>query len=572
MSTIVLTKGATPPTPQANDIRLFFNNNWTLCSINDTGVVTEYGETLTNEQVMDIIGNFFTDTNSINATYDDAGNTVYFDVKEAGVDHDSLKNYVANKHIDHSAVSISAGTGLSGGGDLTTTRTISMPNVGTAGTYGEANVVPVFTTDAQGRVTQVTNTNINITHTNVSDFQEEVSDIIHSKFNATNTFYVIKNGNDASGDGTLANPFLTIKAALGAITTNGAQAYLKALYVSDCGTGILADTEGENPIITMSGVSFHGNTVNFNIANTTASGSFTGYSEYAKTSINASSSFFITGIDPAIITVGKKGADFTSLSAAIAAITPTSNNPYLIKVGPGTFIEPPITMKAYLNIEGVGADKTIITCNESTGIAFTGIPGTQVYGLTINGTTGIGGTCVKMIGSASTASFILNRVKFGPTDNVAILDCSNTGVGVITTQYCELPTSWNKCYEIIGGGNLAYIVQTNSMVNHLSGSSSTPVFAKVHGAGARVIIGMSMITNYTANGYCFHCYNGGNISTIGSSFTGFAYGVYNENTGSGCVVRGISDFVSTQYDFYRSSKYSGITYRYSSMGQGARKS
>jgi hypothetical protein len=55
--------------------------------------------------------------------------------------------------------SITAGTGLSGG-VITSSGTISMPNVGTAGTYGTATVVPVITTDAQGRVTSVTNTPI----------------------------------------------------------------------------------------------------------------------------------------------------------------------------------------------------------------------------------------------------------------------------------------------------------------------------------------------------------------------------------------------------------------------------
>jgi len=57
-------------------------------------------------------------------------------------------------------ITISAGTGLSGGGDLSVNRTISMPNVGTAGTYGSVIKVPVITTDAQGRITGVVNTDI----------------------------------------------------------------------------------------------------------------------------------------------------------------------------------------------------------------------------------------------------------------------------------------------------------------------------------------------------------------------------------------------------------------------------
>jgi hypothetical protein len=42
------------------------------------------------------------------------------------VAHNSTTGYEANRHIDHSAVSISAGTGLTGGGDITTTRTLSI--------------------------------------------------------------------------------------------------------------------------------------------------------------------------------------------------------------------------------------------------------------------------------------------------------------------------------------------------------------------------------------------------------------------------------------------------------------
>lgn len=56
--------------------------------------------------------------------------------------------------------SITAGTGLTGG-TITTTGTVGLTNTGvTANTYGSGTQVPVFTVDAQGRISGVTNTAI----------------------------------------------------------------------------------------------------------------------------------------------------------------------------------------------------------------------------------------------------------------------------------------------------------------------------------------------------------------------------------------------------------------------------
>lgn len=117
------------------------------------------------EAVQDVMGGALVDSASVDFVYNDLTNTQTANVLPAGVNHDALQNWVANKHIDHSAVSISAGTGLTGGGDITASRTISMPNVGTPGVYGSSTQVPVITTDAQGRVTSVTNTTIVATAT-----------------------------------------------------------------------------------------------------------------------------------------------------------------------------------------------------------------------------------------------------------------------------------------------------------------------------------------------------------------------------------------------------------------------
>jgi hypothetical protein len=41
------------------------------------------------------------------------------------IDHNATTNYSANRHIDHTAVSITAGAGLTGGGDISSTRTLT---------------------------------------------------------------------------------------------------------------------------------------------------------------------------------------------------------------------------------------------------------------------------------------------------------------------------------------------------------------------------------------------------------------------------------------------------------------
>ena len=45
---------------------------------------------------------------------------------QAVIDHDSLANFVANEHVDHSGVTITAGDGLTGGGTIASTRTLAV--------------------------------------------------------------------------------------------------------------------------------------------------------------------------------------------------------------------------------------------------------------------------------------------------------------------------------------------------------------------------------------------------------------------------------------------------------------
>lgn len=115
----------------------------------------------TDENAQDAVGNILTDTSSINFSYDDNLNTISAVVTESGVNHNLLSNYVANEHINHTGVLINAGTGLSGGGDISSSRTISIADTTvSSGNYGSSSQVGTFTVNSQGQLTAAANVSI----------------------------------------------------------------------------------------------------------------------------------------------------------------------------------------------------------------------------------------------------------------------------------------------------------------------------------------------------------------------------------------------------------------------------
>jgi hypothetical protein len=70
----------------------------------------------------------------------------------AQVNHDATTNFVANEHIDHTSVSITAGSGLSGGGTIAATRTLTLDTSSghfTGGIKKKLNTDGVISSSAQ---------------------------------------------------------------------------------------------------------------------------------------------------------------------------------------------------------------------------------------------------------------------------------------------------------------------------------------------------------------------------------------------------------------------------------------
>ena len=80
--------------------------------------------------------------------------------------------------------SVTAGTGLTGGG-TSGAVTVSLASTAvTAGSYGSSSSVGTFTVDAQGRLTAAGNSSISITASQVSDFTEAAQDAVEGAITA----------------------------------------------------------------------------------------------------------------------------------------------------------------------------------------------------------------------------------------------------------------------------------------------------------------------------------------------------------------------------------------------------
>lgn len=142
---------------------------------------------------------------------------------------------------------------------------------------------------------------------------------------------------------------------------NGGNLRLTGVNFQRWETGIYAPQTGSAPSIDAIALNFENCTTDVLIEHSGSIGKVQGTDNFLKTQINLSASLYEVGQDPRKITVGKKGADFTSISASVAYINDSSaTNRYIIEVGPGQYIENEIdlTTKPYVSIVGSSIQTT----------------------------------------------------------------------------------------------------------------------------------------------------------------------------------------------------------------------
>ena len=326
---------------------------------------------------------------------------------------------------------------------------------------------------------------------------------------------------------------------------NGGELDARGIWVQGWAVGVSVPSDAGTPTLLCSGLLFDQCTLNFDVLNPTATGHSDGYTEYTKTVINPITiPFFISGVDPRVITVAKKGGDFSSVAVAMAAITGNSvATPFVIKVNPGVYVEPPIVGKNFVTVQGYGAASTIIQCSSPTGIAFTGVEASAIRDITLGGTTGVGGIALYISGTTNVAGITglaCYAINLG-------IGNTETGIKIYGGTYPTYAATSNIVFSDITNATYGIVVANNgSQTTSYFGSSIfmqdlvapfTTTYFDISGPGVSVDIATaSVLTNnnsYTSGSTGFKIYNGANAILFSCAISGVKNGVWNPASAAG---------------------------------------
>lgn len=452
--------------------------------------ITPGATAYTDEDAQDAVGNILTDTISVDFTYSDATPSISAVVLPGGVNHNALLNYVANEHVNHSTVNINAGAGLTGGGDITATRTIAMPNVGTPGTFGSASAVPVITTDAQGRVSGVTNTNIAITSTAVTDFNEAAQDAVgniltdSSKIDFTyddagNTITATVvpaslTNSDVSPSAAIALTKLATVTASRALESNGSGVISPSAvtstelgYVSGVTSGIQTQLDNKQPLdATLTSLAAYNTN---GLLTQTAADTFTGRTITAGTGISVSNGNGVAG-NPTISSTITQYTDENAQDAIGSILTDSSKidftyddagNSITATIVAGSLVNTDINASAAIVFSKMAA-LTVSRALVSDGSGFVSVSATTAAELAfLSGTTSSVQTQLNgkanLVGGNTFTAGAQTLTPTLSTDNALVVTQGRTLLGSAVAQDIT-GASVFPIFQILGSGNTQMVI------------------------------------------------------------------------------------------------------------------
>ena len=285
--------------------------------------------------------------------------------------------------------------------------------------------------------------------------------------------------------------------------SDGARLDMQSTIIRDTATGIKTNSGGADAVLLMSGVNYANNTIDLDISDTTT-GSTNTISPYDKTIIDPASTFFIVGKDPKIITVAKKGGDFTSIKDACVAITDSSiNNLYIVKVGPGIYTEDQIdlTSKPYVSITADQITTTIVTPSANTFHQFLIGVGCELSFIRLDGHASGYGTGYAGIACIDSGDYSqAHKVQFNDWDiGVLITSSDILTKTVIYLEYVDFNGEYTHGIKAVSTGTGEVFCSGENLWNLPTSATAPTMGAHVEGPGTTVSFGSGTHIGYEAS-------------------------------------------------------------------------
>jgi hypothetical protein len=329
---------------------------------------------------------------------------------------------------------ITAGTGLTGGGDLSANRTLAIATTGvSAATYGSASVVPVIAINTQGQITSATNTTIAIANTQVSGLGTMSTQNSNSVTITGGSLNGVAIGGSSAGDGT----FDILTANVSRLGTSTATSYVASNGLSS--TSTFSGTPPTDGIV-----------VDYS----------TGYGRFSAFAGDGYQ-WYTGGIGTTkIMDLSSSGALVTNGTVTANGVVLTGNTGTVTSVaataGTGISISgSPITTSGTLTITNTAPDQTVAIAS-GTGISVTG---TYPNFTVTNTSPSSGGTVTSVTGTAPISS------SGGNTPAISISQATTSTNGYLSS------TDWNTFNNKQPAGT--YVTSVSGTTGRITSSGGT---------------------------------------------------------------------------------------------------
>ncbi len=318
-------------------------------------------------------------------------------------------------------------------------------------------------------------------------------------------------------------------------------------------TAIYSENTGLGASIKVDACTFDSCTLDFDIQNTNTSGFFFGNSPRNNHFIVSGSNFYMASEDNNIINVAKKGGDYTSIKEAVDSITNSSpTNVYLVRIGPGIFIEDTITLSPGIFLFGYYLNATTIVPSNVNSTIIVLSDFSYIKDVYLTGATGINGIAASFTGTTGLGTLIRDCAFGSNTTNIKIF--GDTVPTLIVVDRCSMIGNFTECFVITNNSGIqTRVTMSNIFYRDLVVPVATN-FLRATGLGISVNVLSSLLLVATVSGNkAFLISEGVDFRIEGTSISGFDNAIYvPESISNPVMINGSGIIIenSGTYDIY----------------------